>query len=77
MALSQVESSVVRWLCEGKSNWEISRITSLSQRMVRFHLSNVFTRLGVESRSKLIAQYQWSSSGLVPREASMEGMLNC
>jgi DNA-binding CsgD family transcriptional regulator len=67
--LTKKEAEVVKWLCEGKTNWEISIILHMSERTVRFHLDNLYRKLGVQSRFSVVARYQWSEAGLLPRES--------
>lgn len=69
--LTKKEAEVVKWLCEGKSNWEISTILHISERTVRYHLDNLYRKLGVESRFSVIAQYQWSEAGLLQKAPSV------
>lgn len=54
--LTSRELEVLRWVAAGKSNWEIGVILALAERTVKFHLSNVFNKLGVYSRSHAIAK---------------------
>lgn len=65
--LTKKEAEVVKWLCEGKTNWEISVILRMSERAVRFHLDNLYRKLGVGSRFSVVAQYQWSEAGLLEK----------
>lgn len=67
MNLTAKETEVVKWLFEGKSNWEISCILQMSERAVRFHLDNLYRKLGVESRFYVVAKYQWSEAGLLEK----------
>mgnify|MGYP001186431422 CR=1 FL=1 len=69
--LTKRESDVVKWLCEGKSNVELSGILHLSERVVKFHLSNIYHKLGAKVRSQVIANYQWSEAGLLRRDSAM------
>lgn len=54
-ALSPRELSVLNWIKNGKTNWEISRILGLSERTVRFHVENIFAKLDVSSRTHAVA----------------------
>jgi len=54
--LSSRELEVLNWAKEGKSNWEISQIMAISERTVKFHLSNAFKKLNVVNRSQAIAR---------------------
>jgi len=48
--LTRREAEILSWIIKGKSNWEVSRILSISPRTVQKHLERVFEKLGVESR---------------------------
>ncbi len=63
--LSKKEVEVVKWLCEGKSNWEIATILHTTERAVRYHLTHIYEKLGAEYRAQVIANYQWSEAGLL------------
>jgi DNA-binding CsgD family transcriptional regulator len=67
--LSKKEAEVVKWLCEGKSNWEIATILHMTERAVRYHLTNIYEKLGAEYRAQVIANYQWSEAGLLRKAA--------
>ena len=46
-SLTEKETEVLRWMMEGKSAWETSVILAVSERTVRFHLSNIYKKLNV------------------------------
>ena len=49
----------MRWVAEGKTNWEISVILGVSLNTVKFHLKNIYEKLGgVENRWSAIANWQ-------------------
>jgi DNA-binding CsgD family transcriptional regulator len=50
------ELEVLRWAAAGKSNWEIGVILALAERTVKFHLANVFTKLGAFNRAHAVAK---------------------
>jgi DNA-binding CsgD family transcriptional regulator len=50
------ELEVLRWVAAGKTNWEIGVILAMAERTVKFHLANVFAKLGTFSRSHAIAK---------------------
>ena len=52
--LSDREMEVLRWLKEGKSNWEISMILKISERTVKFHVKNICTKLDVINRTHAV-----------------------
>lgn len=53
--LSPRERQVLKWLMEGKTNWETSRILNISERTVKFHVQNVLTKLRSSTRGHAIA----------------------
>ncbi len=53
--LTPQEQAVIRAAADGKSNKEIARVLDISERTVRFHMSNCFTKFGVGSRGGAIA----------------------
>jgi len=48
------ENDVINLLMEGKSNKQIASELEISNRTVDFHLSNIYTKLGVSLRSEVI-----------------------
>lgn len=54
--LSARELEVMQWLKEGKTAWEISVILTISERTVKFHIVNSYTKLNVTNRSQAIAR---------------------
>lgn len=54
--LSPRELTVLLWMKEGKTNWEIARIVGLSERTVRFHVGSIFEKLDVTSRTQAVAR---------------------
>ncbi|QSR85435.1 autoinducer binding domain-containing protein [Methylacidimicrobium sp. B4] len=54
-ALSLRELEVMRWMKEGKSNWEVSRILRVSEATVKFHVKNILAKLQASNRSHAIA----------------------
>lgn len=55
-ALTPQESAVARLVVSGMSNREVAEELMLSTKTVEFHLSNIYTKLGVRSRSELRAR---------------------
>lgn len=64
--LSPREMSVLMWMRQGKTNWEISRILGVSERTVRFHVEGIFMKLDVSSRTQAVAYA--IEQGLLPNE---------
>ena len=52
--LTQREREIVRLIVEGASNKEVASSLNISERTVKGHLSNVFQKLGVADRLKLM-----------------------
>jgi DNA-binding NarL/FixJ family response regulator len=56
-ALSERESAVLTLLAEGKSNADIARALRMSENTVKFHLRNLYSKLGVSNRTEAAARY--------------------
>jgi DNA-binding NarL/FixJ family response regulator len=54
--LTRRESEILEMLYEGKSNTEIADIFVLSLKTIRNHVSNIFNKMGVNSRTAAIVQ---------------------
>ena len=54
--LSEREREVLRFVAEGRPNGEIARRLFLSEKTVRNHVSNIFTKLGVTDRAQAVAR---------------------
>ena len=52
--LSKREKDVVNFLMQGKSNKEIARALSMAEGTVEFHLTKIYAKLGVVSRTEAI-----------------------
>jgi len=53
-SLSAREREIVRLIVDGASNKEVAAALAISERTVKGHLSNVFQKLGVTDRLKLV-----------------------
>lgn len=53
--LSMREREVLGWMKEGKTNWEISVILSISERTVKFHVQNIERKLNAVNKAHAIA----------------------
>ena len=51
---SKREKEVIEYLLKGKSNKEIAQEMGVSVRTVEFHLSNIYSRLDVHSRTEAV-----------------------
>ena len=68
IGLTAREQEIMRWVAEGKTNWEISVILHVSLNTIKFHLKNIYQKLGgVENRWAAVAQWQCHSPGLLFR----------
>ena len=52
VALTPREMDVIQLLAEGLSNKEMAQILSVSPRTINFHLDNIYSKLGVRSRTE-------------------------
>jgi LuxR family transcriptional regulator, quorum-sensing system regulator CviR len=53
--LSSREVTILNWMKNGKTNWEIGKILGVSERTIRFHIESIFSKLEVTSRSQAVA----------------------
>ena len=51
-ALSPVQSEILNWVAEGKSNTDIATIMNVNERAVRYHVSEILRKLCVATRSQ-------------------------
>lgn len=56
MQFSSREKECLFWACEGKTTWEISVITGITERTVTFHLNNAGKKLGAMNRQHAVAR---------------------
>ncbi|TDR74400.1 response regulator transcription factor [Photobacterium lutimaris] len=54
--ISPREYDVLQWIKEGKSTWEISKILSISERTVKFHIKNLCHKLNATNRTHALAK---------------------
>jgi DNA-binding NarL/FixJ family response regulator len=48
--LTAREAEVLLWVAQGKSNGDIAILLGMAEKTVKKHMSNIFTKLGLESR---------------------------
>ncbi len=51
LGLTNREAEVLLWVAQGKSNGDVADILSMSEKTVKQHMGNIFTKLGVENRN--------------------------
>jgi len=61
--LSHREREILKWLIEGKSNWEIGRILHIAERTVKFHVQSLMRKLGATNRYHLVANAFMKNEG--------------
>ncbi len=61
-ALTDREEAVLVLVAEGKSNAQISAALGLSENTVKFHLRNLFSKLGVSNRTEAAAKFHKRST---------------
>jgi LuxR family transcriptional regulator, quorum-sensing system regulator SolR len=52
--LTTRERAVMRWIAEGKTAWEVGKILSMTERTVKFHLRNIYSKLKVNNRAQAV-----------------------
>lgn len=57
MELTKREKEVVDLVTRGYSNKEIGQLLSITDKGVKFHLTNIFKKENVKSRAQLIVKY--------------------
>lgn len=53
-SLTSKEKEVLLWVMQGKTSWEVGTILSMSERTVKFHLHNIYTKLNVVNRAQAV-----------------------
>lgn len=54
--LSDRQTEILYWMHEGKTNWEIAKILELTELNVKYHVDQIFSKLGVRSRVNAVAK---------------------
>jgi NarL family two-component system response regulator YdfI len=67
--LSQREQEVLAWLADGASNREIALHLHITERTVKAHVTGIFNKLGVSSRTEAVAVAL--RQGLLPSEPGL------
>lgn len=53
--LTKKELEIMSWVMYGKTSFEIGKIMEITERTVKFHLGNIYTKLGVCNRAQAAA----------------------
>ena len=56
LRLSSRQREVLEWAAIGKTDWEIGKILSISERAVKFHLEKARQRLDASNRTHAVAR---------------------
>lgn len=56
MSLSLSEQRVANMIAEGKSNAEIGEALGVTEKTVKFHLTNIYAKENVRTRAQLIVK---------------------
>ncbi len=56
LKITRREADVLLWVAQGKTDWEIAQILSISDRTVNKHLEQIYRKLGVNNRTLATAQ---------------------
>lgn len=64
--LSSPQVEILKWMAEGKSNPVIATITGISERAIRYHVSEILRKFGVATRQQAIVIYR-TSKGSIPQ----------
>lgn len=50
------EIEVLKWIANGKSDWQIGQILHISDKTVNFHVENMKRKCGVATRMQVVVQ---------------------
>lgn len=53
--LTRREMEIIRWIKDGKTNWEVSVILKISERTAKFHIQNIIRKLDASNRYHAVA----------------------
>jgi transcriptional regulator EpsA len=54
--LSERQIEIVRWMKEGKTNKEIARLLSITEKNAKYHVEQIFMKFGVTSRAQAVSK---------------------
>jgi len=55
-ALSDRQKQILRWINEGKTNWEIAQILDMTEKNVKYHIEQIFAKLQVRNRTQAVTK---------------------
>jgi DNA-binding NarL/FixJ family response regulator len=67
--LTRRETEILRLVAEGKSNPEVARALWIQEQTVKFHLSNIYRKLGVPNRT---AAARWAHAQMLRQRSGTE-----
>lgn len=70
--LSRAEQQVADWLVTGATNAEIAERLFVTDKTVKFHLTNVYKKSGVRSRTEYLVQYKSMGESRVKKEREFQ-----
>ncbi len=56
MDLTVREIEVLKWIANGKSDWQIGQILRISDKTVNFHVENMKRKCGVATRIQVVVR---------------------
>jgi DNA-binding CsgD family transcriptional regulator len=67
LPLTRREVEILRLVSGGRSNREVARMLWVTDQTVKFHLANVYKKLGVSGRAEA-ARWAWANGLLTPED---------
>lgn len=56
--LTKRELEVLKWLCDGKTNWEIAQICCISESTAKNHVQKILEKLNVNNRTQAVTKFK-------------------
>jgi DNA-binding CsgD family transcriptional regulator len=56
LELTAREIEVLKWIADGKSDWQIGQILRISDKTVNFHVENMKRKCGVATRMQVVVR---------------------
>lgn len=54
--LTERQGEILRWIHQGKTNWEIAQILGFTEKAVKYHLAQIFQKLQVTNRTQAVVK---------------------